>query len=329
METIKTKDSKTLIPAKHFEICLIDGLLKEQINNLYPKNIVSKNKRVNYVEKFIFHLKTVHLTSLEDYCEKYLAFTWPRCSVKQEKLKYKIHGNSIIINPFLRGGVSKETSEKFKLACEKLSRDRFGSDNPMFSKNPWNKGLDNNDPRVLAASKKRIGQKHTEFSKTKQSESAKKRKIHGHSGKKHSLETKLKLREHTARLWASGRFNRTTSIHLKMRDFLSTLDLVERPTEEFQVVYYSLDFAFPEHKLAIECQGTYFHVDPRIYPNGPKDKIQRRNFGRDIAKKKFLDSLGWKVIECWETEINDDSFKELLKESLIRNKILNNEPTEN
>ena len=95
-----------------------------------------------------------------------------------------------------------------------------------------------------------------------------------------------------------------------MREFLQTLDLIENPVEEYQIKYFSADFAFPEHKIAIECQGQYYHVDPRVYPNGPKTAVQRRNFGRDKAKKKYLDMKGWIMLEAWEAEINDGSFKE-------------------
>ena len=83
-----------------------------------------------------------------------------------------------------------------------------------------------------------------------------------------------------------------------------------------------MDFAFPEKKVAIECQGTYFHVDPRRYPDGPINAMQRRNFGRDKAKKKYCNLIGWEIIEVWENEINDDSFKENLKCKLLELKII-------
>ena len=175
-----------------------------------------------------------------------------------------------------------------------------------------------------AGSESKKGKKASEETKKKQSESARARVVHGHTGHKHSKKTKLKLREKTALLWASGVFNRTTSIHLKVRTFLQELSLKEEVREEYQVKYFSMDFAFPKAKIAIECQGTYFHIDPRIYPNGPIDAIQRRNFGRDKAKKKICESQeGWIIIELWETEINDGSFKKILLCKLLELKLLN------
>lgn len=171
--------------------------------------------------------------------------------------------------------------------------------------------------------KKILGKKTSEEVKSKQSASAKTRKIHGHTGKKHSEETIEILREKTAERYRDGTFKRETSIHLKVREFLSQLDLACSPEEEFTLKYFSLDFAFPDKKLAIECQGTYFHIDPRFYPNGPVSKVQRRNFGRDVAKKKYLDRMGWTMLELWETEINNGQFTDILTCKLQELNLLN------
>ena len=165
----------------------------------------------------------------------------------------------------------------------------------------------------------------SDVTKKKQSDSAKKRLIHGHTGHKHSATTIRKLRAHTAALWASGRFAGVSSIHIKMRDFLNTLTLVEPYQEEYQVGYFSMDFAFPLHKIAIECQGTFFHVDPRIYSDGPINAIQRRNFGRDKVKRLLTKRKGWTIIEVWETEINDGSFKKTLQKELSNYAIIKNQ----
>jgi G:T-mismatch repair DNA endonuclease (very short patch repair protein) len=192
----------------------------------------------------------------------------------------------------------------------------------MFGKPAWNIGLDKeSDARVKAISEKRIGTKASEETKAKQRQKRAEHPLKARHTTPHSKETKEFLRENTARLWAEGVFNRVTSIHLKTREFLQSIKLSYEFKEELQVKYFALDFAFPDIKIGIECQGTYYHVDPRIYPNGPKDKIQRRNFGRDKAKRNYLAKLGWRIIEVWETEINDGSFKEYLlcKFKKIRN----------
>lgn len=316
MTLIERPDSKKFIPSGHFNICLIDGWTKEQIWKEYPKEKVTKRKNCYYIFKFIYHLKVKHNISLIEYCEKYLEIDWPLCPTKGIKVGYKTHGNGLILNKYSLGGISKETCPNFAKGCEKLSKERMGKNNPMYGKEAWNKGLDRTNPVIDALAREREGTKMSEESKNKMRKRRAESPIKARHTTPHSPETVEKLRENTAKLWAEGRFNRTTSIHIKMREFLKTLDLKEKPQEEYQVKYYSLDFALPDAKVGIECQGTYYHIDPRIYPNGPKDKIQRRNFGRDKAKRTYLTNRGWVIIECWETEINDGSFKEFMAKKL-------------
>lgn len=247
--------------------------------------------------------------SIKEYCLKHLTKSWPKCPSSGYDVGYKISGKGISLSRFKQGRVSKASCPNFAAACEKFSIIRSGEGNPMFGKPPWNKGKDKRNPSIKAISEARTGVSLSQETRKRQSDSAKRRKIHGHTGRKHSPKTIKKLRENTARLWAQGRFNLVSSIHLKMREFLKTLSLVEKVEEEFQVKYFSMDFALQKAKVAIECQGTYFHVDPRKYPSGPIDDIQRRNYGRDKAKNKICSRDGWTIIPCWETEINNGEFK--------------------
>lgn len=310
MSNFKFDPLTNIIHISTFETCLETGKTKKEIIKLYPK----RSDGAYYLNKFANHLKNQTGLTIKEYCQKHFNFSWPKCNVTDKDLGFKFTGKGVEISFYAKGGINKENCEAFKRSCEKISKDRTGSGNPMYGKEAWNKGIGLEDPRVEAAAKKRRGKKTPEEVKKKQSESAKKRKIHGHTGKKHSKENIEKLRLNTARLWAEGSFNRTTSIHIKIREFLSELNLKEYWEEEFQVKYFSFDFAFPRVKVAIEAQGTFFHIDPRVYPNGPICAIQRRNFGRDKAKRKVCsDQEGWIIIEVWEKEINNGEFQESLK----------------
>ena len=143
---------------------------------------------------------------------------------------------------------------------------------------------------------------------------AKNRKKEPHLGCKHSEETKQKFREITAKKWADGVFNKKTSIEVKVEDFLKGIEssLKEKFVFQHLAKYFTLDFAFPDVKVGIECQGTFFHIDPRVYPDGPICAVQRRNAGRDKSKRKYLTERGWTIIELWEIEINDGRFKQQL-----------------
>ena len=54
--------------------------------------------------------------------------------------------------------------------------------------------------------------------------------------------------------------------------------------------YFFIDFALLKNKIAIECDGSYWH----------KDK------NRDIARQKIIEKLGWTVLRFSEEEIKND-----------------------
>ena len=325
MQEIKSPDSKILIPISMFGVCLIDNLSLDAICKLYTRQDLQKKTGIFKLDKFVFHLKQKHGVSLQDYCLKYLQYEWPKCPVRGTILGYKRGAAGILINRFARGAMSKEFCPAFAAACQKFSEERQGDKNPMWGKEAWNTGLTTETSDILKViGEKRRGQKMSNESRSKMRQRRAESPIKARHTTKHTEESKDKMRLGTAKGWAEGRFNRVTSIHLKMREFLQALNLKIPFVEEYQVVYFSMDFAFPEIKLAIECQGTYYHIDPRLYPNGPKDAIQRRNHGRDITKRKVCcDREGWAIIEVWETEINDGSFKQDLLCKLKELNLLN------
>jgi len=312
MKIIENADLVRIIPIEYFNVCLLDNKTREEISKMFTKTEVTKHKSCYYLDKFNHYLKTIHNLDMKEYCKKYLENEWPRCPINNEEVGFKLNGKGIMLSRFV-STVTKEYSPKFKEACERFSIERKGDGNPMYGKDSWNKGLTKETNEILREMGERgKGRKQSEAQKEKNRQHMLRRLANGEvlHNTPHSEETKEFLRRNTAALWARGVFNRVTSIHIKMREFLQTLDLIENPVEEYQIKYFSSDFAFPEHKIAIECQGQYYHVDPRVYPNGPKTAVQRRNFGRDKAKKKYLDMKGWIMLEAWEAEINDGSFKE-------------------
>jgi len=305
---IETVDSKQVILKDTFSKCIICGTNSSEIKRLYP----SRQGGAYYLDKFNNFLKDKHGITIKEYCIKYLKVSWPLCPASGKEVGFSLNGIGLIFSSCKY--VTKETSKKFNDACNKFSEERKGRGNPMFGKKAWNKGLSIEDPRVNKMIDNFRGKPLSTEHKEKLKNARARSELKARHITSHSKESKLKMAEATAKGWAEGRFNKTTSIHIKVRDFLETLELTEWVEEEVQVKYFSMDFAFPSVKIAIECQGTFFHVDPRVYPNGPICKIQRRNYGRDKAKRKICcEQEGWVIIEIWETEINDGSFKEYLK----------------
>ena len=309
MKSNKTELSSHVIPSTMFDKCEICGTEKKAILELYP----TRKNGAYYLDKFENFLRDNHNISIKEYCVKYLKFEWPKCPVSGEETGYRLAGYGIQISKFKQGKLSKEHCESFKLACEKFSEERVGAGNPMFGKRPWNKDIDPESDFSKRMRELKLGTKMSEESKVKMREARAKSPIKARHTQKHSKESIQLMREATAKRYSDGTFKKESSIHIIIRAFLEELGLAGEFKEEFQIDYFSMDFAFPNLKFAIECQGTYFHIDPRVYPNGPKDAIQRRNFGRDIIKRKHTQGLGWETLEIWETEINNGEFKEILK----------------
>ncbi len=67
-----------------------------------------------------------------------------------------------------------------------------------------------------------------------------------------------------------------------------------------------LDFYFPEMKIAIEFQGTYWHMDPRIYEiediNQSNKKTAIEIWEADLYKKTLCEEQGIKLYHIWEID---------------------------
>ncbi|MDP1695700.1 MAG: DUF559 domain-containing protein [archaeon] len=63
------------------------------------------------------------------------------------------------------------------------------------------------------------------------------------------------------------------------------------------------DFAIPEFKIMIECDGDYWHANPRIYNKNNLNQIQKRKVQTDKFKDIYLSKKGWKVLRFFESDI--------------------------
>lgn len=190
---------------------------------------------------------------------------------------------------------------------ERAKETRSGKNNPMFNKKPWNKNkTKETNESVNSISKKRMGIKFSDETIQKMSNSAKKRTVHGHTGKKHSDESKKLMSNKTLQNIKNGIFKHTkTKPHLIMHQILNKK--MELKVEEEKIVeIWSFDFFLPDYNLYIEVDGDYFHSNPKIYPYGPKTKTQRINFYRDNIKNKYCKDKNIKLIRFWESDILND-----------------------
>lgn len=72
---------------------------------------------------------------------------------------------------------------------------------------------------------------------------------------------------------------------------------------------YKPDFQIINTNIIIEVQGDYYHCNPLVYGDGPKDEIQIKHVLRDYYKKCYFLSRGYKIIEIWELDINKNPDK--------------------
>ena len=64
------------------------------------------------------------------------------------------------------------------------------------------------------------------------------------------------------------------------------------------------DFVIPGFNIVIECDGDYWHANPKIYDRNNLGIRQKRNIQRDKFKDLYLSEKGWKVFRFFELDIN-------------------------
>lgn len=94
-------------------------------------------------------------------------------------------------------------------------------------------------------------------------------------------------------LWAirHQHLHKPTSIEKALNNALQSAAIVS--IQEYPVSGFSIDLALPEHKIAIEVDGSYWHSLPEA-------------IARDARKDAALKAAGWTVLRFSETAINTD-----------------------
>ncbi len=77
-------------------------------------------------------------------------------------------------------------------------------------------------------------------------------------------------------------------------------------TSQYRLKKFVCDFALPNQKIIVECDGDYWHANPGIYNRENFErlgKIQQEKITRDARKDEFLKKNGWIVMRFFETDI--------------------------
>jgi very-short-patch-repair endonuclease len=189
--------------------------------------------------------------------------------------------------------VSEETKQKMR-------------DNAKINPNFGMKGKHLSKEHIDKIVNSNLGKHHSEESKNRISEKNK-----GHPV---SEETRIKIKEARAKQVIP---KQDTLIELKIQKFLTLLNI-----EYFAHKYisniehkYCCDIFIPSLNLIIECDGDYFHSNPKLYKEGSLNDRQIEQKERDILRNIELEEKGYRVLRIWEhdikvMELND--FKELI-----------------
>lgn len=129
---------------------------------------------------------------------------------------------------------------------------------------------------------------------------------------RHTEATRIKLSEQTAKAIADGRVPARSKLEDKVAVVLDDLGVeyirqfpIRNANGTFSCVF---DF-FLVGGIALEVNGTFWHSDPRFFPNGPVHKVQKRNAIKWTGKLAQAASRNIRVVEVWEYDINKDATK--------------------
>ena len=296
------------IEKEHWSSCFICSESLSKIKSEYGGTNCYFSKAM---EKHILS----HNITLEYYFEEILKLERPLCKCGICNKKSTISLRKKNCNGFFWNDYMCGRNEGLKQWSKEAKISRCGKNNPMFGKKPWNLNMNkNNSDYGKMLSFKNLGKKTSPESKQKQSDSAKKRIIHGHTGHKHSEHSKKLMSIGTLNGIKKGRFKHTkTKPHIKMCDILKKMNV--QFEEEKIVDCWSFDLYIKNWNIFIEVDGDYFHSNPKIYPDGPKTKTQKRNYYRDSKKNQFCIDKNIKLLRFWESDI-------LNNEQLIEREIL-------
>lgn len=126
---------------------------------------------------------------------------------------------------------------------------------------------------------------------------------------KHADSTKATLRNATCKAIAEGRIRTSSQIEEKVAAVLNSLEICflrQHPIRNAKGQYCCVfDFFIPSRMTVVEVNGTFWHSDKRLYPEGPVHAIQKRNADKWNNKLTIINNLGYSLIELWEKDIEE------------------------
>jgi len=202
-------------------------------------------------------------------------------------------------------GQTKETCERVrnagKIVSEKI-KERYlkglfstkGKKNGMYGKSSWRKGQTKENNKKVAL----IGQKCSETKKRQWKELPENEK------------------ERRRRQWALQGLKcpkKDTKIEIITKNVLDNLNIKYK--KNYPLNRWIVDFYTDSGKV-IECQGDYWHCNPKKFDIKDANIIQKNNIKRDQEKIKYLKANNIPFLFLWEDDILNSDITPLIKEFL-------------
>jgi len=114
----------------------------------------------------------------------------------------------------------------------------------------------------------------------------------------YSPETIDKIRNATIRQFQSQSF-RKTRIERIMENLLNEIGIENKYS--FCIENRQFDFVIPNYRIVIECDGDYWHANPKFFPNPQKWQLERIRIDRE--KDEVARRNGYQILRFWEHDI--------------------------
>ena len=111
-----------------------------------------------------------------------------------------------------------------------------------------------------------------------------------------------RARQTTIKQIQDGRISKyNTSIEKIMKLLLTDLKIAFE--YQYKYGFWCFDFYIPKYKLFIECDGDYWHGNPRLYEDKNLNKTQKNNIYRGFQKQNYVVNNGLNMLRFWEYDI--------------------------
>jgi len=183
----------------------------------------------------------------------------------------------------------KKNLHKPKSDSSRMGRyDKTGKNNPMFGKH------------------------HSDKTKLEQSKRMKENNpLHDpvirlrHKQSMNTEERKMASKMANFNFLKSGRSKKSgTSIELTMKSLLDDLSITYEHQSIFK--YYNFDFYLPKYDIYLECDGDYWHANPKFYGDKKLNETQKNNAWRGKAKDTFMKNQGKILLRFWEYDLKNN-----------------------